>query len=859
MKIKGITIGNGKQKTNTISLSIKDKAFINLIDSGDLNAMSELDLMVIIEQGVLQQSVAVKELLCSEAFSDDRRIILEKIKNGTANYEDVAIDDVPEISDHKNGKLSKLNIIDQLKSIDNPLINAISDKAAIDILIQTRLKLLWNAVFNDEMTYNEIISEFDNGGKLFKEIIHIFKSEYQAITTWKLPDGYDAHKLDSNGHKIRISPNNMQKLIVHRLINHRYYGNWSDTGTGKTLSAILASREVDSHLTVIVVVDHDTANQWKNDIYNTFPASTGTVVYTQTDYHKITFNKSKYNYIIIPYSRFSQVNEDVKLNLLANNKIDFIIVDEVHFAKNRGNDEDQSGRRKRILKLNKWAEENNSNLYRMVMSATPVINDLSEAKSILTLLTSNAYDNVQTGCNLSNAIKLHQLLTSNGLRFISQYNKSINIHTGKTDDHLKIDGSAFINDICSYKYMDFETIFIGHKLNACRNYLQKGTIIYSHYIKNGSVIHSIKDFVEALGFTTGIYSGYNGIERENDLNLFKQGKIDILIASDPITTGVDGIQYVCNKMIILTLPWTNAEFKQLIGRIHRQGMKFDHIDVYIPQVVINNTTINWSWDQQRFDLIESKRTLADCVIDGVIPTDKKFPKRETLYKQSIEALNTWQNRIKSDNTIEESINDVDTEILKCDTEYKKSFISSFNNRGAITNHSKFNEYITHNPEKFFEYHKLRREAMNTWNEIPYEYIATKIKNKNRIVADFGCGENKLKTIIKNKVYSFDHISIDDSVIACDMANTPLENESIDIAVFSLALWGPDFEDYFKEAYRVLNYDGTIYVAEPTNKYTEDQKNQLISILTKNGFKIVLNNNSFYENRGKFFYITAIKN
>ena len=92
-----------------------------------------------------------------------------------------------------------------------------------------------------------------------------------------------------------------------------------------------------------------------------------------------------------------------------------------------------------------------------------------------------------------------------------------------------------------------------------------------------------------------------------------------------------------------------------------------------------------------------------------------------------------------------------------------------------------------------------------------------------------------------------------------MANTPLENESIDIAVFSLALWGPDFEDYFKEAYRVLNYDGTIYVAEPTNKYTEDQKNQLISILTKNGFKIVLNNNSFYENRGKFFYITAIKN
>ena len=858
MKIKGVTIGNGNRKAETIGLSIKDKAFIKLIDSGDLAAMSELDLMVIIEQGVLQQSAAVKELLCSEAFSDDRRVILEKIKNGNANYEEASIDNIPEVSDHKNIKLSKLNIIDQLKSIDNPLINAIPDKAAIDILIQARLKLLWNAVFNDEMTYNEIISEFDNGGKLFKEIINIFKTEYQAISTWKTPIGYDAHKLDSNGHKICINPNNMQKLIVHRLNNHKYYGNWSDTGTGKTLSAILASREVDSHLTVIVVIDYDTANQWKNDIYNAFPASTGTMVYTQVDYHRISFDKSKYNYVIIPYSRFSQANEDVKLNMLANNKIDFIIIDEVHFAKNRGKEEDQSARRKRILKLNRWAEENNSNLYRMVMSATPVINDLTEAKSILTLLTSNNYDNVQTKCSLTNAIKLHQLLTSNGLRFISKYNKSINIHTGETDNKLKIDGSPFINNIWDYKYIDFETLFINHKLNACKSYIQSGTLIYSHYVKNGNVINSIKDFVELLGFTVGVYSGYNSSDRENDLSLFKQGKIDVLIASDPITTGVDGIQYVCNKMIIVTLPWTNAEFKQLIGRIHRQGMKFNHVDIYIPQIVIDNKIINWSWDKQRFDLIESKRTLADCVIDGIIPTDKKFPKRETLYKQSIEALKIWQNRIKLNNTIESSISNVDTEISKSNIEYKKSIISSFNNRGACTKHSKFNEYIVSNPEKFFEYHKLRRESMHLWDEIPYEYIATKIKNKNRVVADFGCGENKLKTIIKNEVYSFDHIAFDDSVIACDMANTPLENETIDIAVFSLALWGPDYSDYFKEAYRVLNYDGTIYIAEPVSKYTEEERNNLISTLSEYGFNIIMHNNKLYENRGKFFYITAIK-
>lgn len=856
MKINGINIGRNS-KNNIISLSIKDKAFIKLIDGNDLMAMSELDLMVIIEQGVIQSSVAVKELMCTEAFSEDRLNILNKIKNGTANYTDTPINDIPEITNKKH-KLTKLNIIDQLKSIDNSLINAIPDKAAIDILIQNRLKLLWNAIFNSEMQYNEILSEYNNGGKLFKEIITIFASEYNAIINWKAPIGFDAHKLDSTGHKIHIYPNNMQKLIVHRLNSHRYYGNWSDTGTGKTLSAILASREINSHLTVIVVIDHNTANQWKEDIYNAFPMSTGTVVYTQTDYQKIQFDMTKYNYVIIPYSRFSQMNEDTKLYTLASNKIDFIIIDEVHFAKNRGKEDDQSKRRTRILKLNKWAEENNSNLYRMVMSATPVINDLTEAKSILTLLTSNAYDNIQTNCNLSNAIKLHQLLISNGLRFISQYNKSINIHTGKTNKNLKIDGSKFIKDICNYKYMDFETLFINQKLNACKQYITKGTIIYSHYVKNGSVINVIKDFVETLGFNVGVYSGYNVDNRENDLNLFKKGKIDVLIASDPITTGVDGVQYVCNKLIILTLPWTNAEFKQLIGRIHRQGMKFDHVDVYIPQIVINSETNNWSWDQQRYDLINTKKTLADCVIDGIIPTDKKFPKRETLYKQSIEALKTWQTRINNNNIFESSITKIDTDISINNIEYKYSIISNFNNRGNNTKHSKFNEYIINNPNCFFEYHKLRRESMHSWNEIPYEYIASKIKNKNRIVADFGCGENKLKTIIKNKVFAFDHIAYDDNVIACDMANTPLNDESIDIAVFSLSLWGPDYEDYFKEAYRVLNYDGTIYICEPISKYSENEINQLISKLKNNGFKIIMHNNMQYENRGKFFYITGIK-
>ena len=171
------------------------------------------------------------------------------------------------------------------------------------------------------------------------------------------------------------------------------------------------------------------------------------------------------------------------------------------------------------------------------------------------------------------------------------------------------------------------------------------------------------------------------------------------------------------------------------------------------------------------------------------------------------------------------------------------------------NSSRFHSEITLSPGEWFEYHKARHESMKTWNEIPYEYIASKIKNKNRVVADFGCGENMMRTFIPdNEVYSLDHIAIDDTVIACDMAHTPLADQSVDIAVFSLSLWGSNYEDYFKEAYRVLNYDGLLYIAEPTKSYDETKRKELVSKLKNHGFTMV----GDIESRGKFFYLTLIK-
>ena len=39
----------------------------------------------------------------------------------------------------------------------------------------------------------------------------------------------------------------------------------------------------------------------------------------------------------------------------------------------------------------------------------------------------------------------------------------------------------------------------------------------------------------------------------------------------PIGTGVDGLQHVCDRLVFASLPWTHAEYEQIIGRIKRKG------------------------------------------------------------------------------------------------------------------------------------------------------------------------------------------------------------------------------------------------------------------------------------------------
>ena len=75
-----------------------------------------------------------------------------------------------------------------------------------------------------------------------------------------------------------------------------------------------------------------------------------------------------------------------------------------------------------------------------------------------------------------------------------------------------------------------------------------------------------------------------------------------------------------------------------------------------------------------------------------------------------------------------------------------------------------------------------------------------------MISDFGCGKAKLARVLdgKNfKVFSFDLVAVNEYVTACDMANTHLFNNSVDIAVFCLSLMGSNLSQFIREANRVL--------------------------------------------------------
>ncbi|XP_020323506.1 ribosomal RNA-processing protein 8 isoform X1 [Oncorhynchus kisutch] len=142
------------------------------------------------------------------------------------------------------------------------------------------------------------------------------------------------------------------------------------------------------------------------------------------------------------------------------------------------------------------------------------------------------------------------------------------------------------------------------------------------------------------------------------------------------------------------------------------------------------------------------------------------------------------------------------------------------------------------PQAFSIYHRGFTAQVQRWPANPVDAIISYIRRMpaSLVVADFGCGDCKIALSLKNKVHSFDLAPICDRVTVCDMANVPLKDGTVDIAVFCLSLMGTNLVDFLVEANRVLVMGGILKIAEVASRF-ENVRN-FMGALSSLGFKLV---------------------
>jgi hypothetical protein len=732
----------------------------------------------------------------------------------------------------KSDELPKIKVQKSLEFLNSKIV-ASADQEAIDFFIASKRNRIWAEVFEDESAVEAIEAFTDDG--YGRQVRDQFLDEYYQARDMVIPSGW-AFRV--NG-KI-TPPNLMQKLAAVHLRSQQRMLNLSLTGTGKTIGGILSSRIIDAHLTIIIC-PLDTVPNWNGEIKHVFPDSHVTIKNFNPHWEDIS---EGHHYILLNHEMFQQPTTAANIRqLLERYQIDLIIVDEIHRCKQRS--EDPSKRRQMVLALITNAAEQNPDLHVLGMSATPVINNLKEGKSLVELVTGVERSDLGEKATINNCMRLHQAFVTLGIRSKVKPKIKIDRVTIPVDcthlvDRIREEGTSILK---------MEQILTSARIPAILKELRPKTIVYTHYVEG--IVDLLKDAIEAAGWTVGFHIGGDKSGREHFIN----GSVDVLIASSAMATGVDGFQRVCDRLILNIPPWTSAELEQLEGRLNRQGQVHDTLTILMPVTYGLDDGEHWSWDGGRLARLQNKQTIADAAVDGVMPEGQLRSESQAFrdLRQWLERLKTGEQKSIIRPKIFVPLPDVDP----VDNRRRNAQYGDFSRMNARWNSSNSDttyKRLQGNPEEWMQYHTLYQSARKTWSVTPYEEAIKWLeKRSNLVVADLGCGEALLAKALtgRHTVHSFDFIAINDSVIECDIAHLPLEDACLDVAMFNLSLMGLNITDYIREAARTLKLDGQLWIYEVTSHIKDLQG--FVRGLELAGFRIIENTEVW-----KFRYIQAIK-
>ena len=277
----------------------------------------------------------------------------------------------------------------------------------------------------------------------------------------------------------------------------------------------------------------------------------------------------------------------------------------------------------------------------------------------------------------------------------------------------------------------------------------------------------------------------------------------------------------------------------------------DFLEKYQEYLKNNNETISET-SSIKEDLVNEE---SDEEEDIIIKVKKPVIKNMDLNKGSILKSSTTNSK-KS---------------MKSKKERVKTEISILHQRYKTLSSNNLHNEFKNDEKLWINYHKIAEENEKTFpeNEIPRNKIIQeleKIKTKRtKKIVDMGCGKAFISKHFENDIrfefINYDHISINDKIISCDISKLPLEDDSIEICILCLSMWGSNCKEYLKEAERVLESNGKLYIIEPTKRWSSTDENGLITqeakklreIIEENRFQIIK------EEIKKFVLFECIKN
>jgi hypothetical protein len=181
--------------------------------------------------------------------------------------------------------------------------------------------------------------------------------------------------------------------------------------------------------------------------------------------------------------------------------------------------------------------------------------------------------------------------------------------------------------------LQLEQILTEARLTALPQLLEPQTMIYTLY--TDGIVDAIRTTCQDAGWDVGMYTG----EEKDGLSRFLKKEVPILLSSNIVGTGLDGLPHICHRLILVTTPWTSVELEQLIGRLWRPVQLAPAIDIYILVTTGSFKGTTWSWCENKLIRLDGKKSLADAAVDGLIPTTH-LPNPN----QSSRHLHSWLHR-----------------------------------------------------------------------------------------------------------------------------------------------------------------------------------------------------------------------